>query len=213
MTEFWIRIYIYWKVNVLSYRERRKKCTSIFNCISTSKFDTALRWSVIKVKCEGLHKWWCSKKFTNTSISIVYWKTDGPQVSYFVLLFLKSMWSNHSFIITWLKWVHRHFQKITEDVFRAIYIKMWIWYWEYLFNVTAGVLLNRMSSNLEIKLTDLNFSKIFFAGLTYVGGDCVSIIFGESLSPIKAGGKVCWMYERGGKFVIKVKRVWKDSSL
>ena len=35
LTESWIRLCTYWKVNVLSYRERREKnCASIFNAIT-----------------------------------------------------------------------------------------------------------------------------------------------------------------------------------
>ena len=36
----WIRLCIYWKVNVLSYSETGKNCASIFNGIATSKYNT-----------------------------------------------------------------------------------------------------------------------------------------------------------------------------
>ena len=41
LTESWIPLCIYWEVNVLFYRERRKKiyCASIFNCITTWKYN------------------------------------------------------------------------------------------------------------------------------------------------------------------------------
>ena len=54
---------------------------------------------------------------TNTGISIVYRKTDGLEVSCFLILksILKSMLSNASLLFTRPKSVYRHFQEVAED--------------------------------------------------------------------------------------------------
>ena len=49
----------------------------------------------------------------NTGISIVYRKTDGLEVSCFLIL--KSMLSNASLLFTRPKSVYRHFQEVAED--------------------------------------------------------------------------------------------------
>ena len=58
---------------------------------------------------------------------------------------------------------------------------------------------------------DLYCLKTFFGGLIGGEGEWITVIFGEFLPWVKTEGKICWTYKRGKTFVVKVKRMWKDS--
>ena len=105
------------------------------------------------------------------------------------------MLNNSLLFITWPKWekhanIFKKLQRTYSDLY--IYINLWRWYWEFLFNVTW--------ENFCL-IECCNGHKTFFGGL----------IWGEGR--IKTGGKICWTYEWDKEFMVNVKWLWKDSLL
>ena len=59
---------------------------------------------------------------------------------------------------------------------------------------------------------NLYFSKTSFGGLNVEEGSKKGLfIFGGLLPWKKSEGKICWTYEQGKRFVVKIKKMWKDS--
>ena len=55
------------------------------------------------------------------------------------------------------------------------------------------------------------FLKTFLGGLMWERGLGKGYFGGEFWPLVKTEGKICWTYKRDKKFVVKVKRMWKDS--